>query len=364
MSIIKLLTPALCAFALTAGTFAHEPVETLVPSATLPCEFAGGVTPPPPTTPTPVPGAPQNLRIIGSGGDPEPDSVEGSGPFVDESVSEPAAAAGPHDYYLMLAARADCLRAYSLRDPAQLDYPKNGGFAHSNTRPLVVTYDPANDPDPRRQDAAKVVVGTGSNSLVNQVRVAIPKHAPESLLVTWDVWFGAEWEYGTAGIPDYKTFQFGSPYHDIHMEVRNRFAMSPQTAGLIDGRLYPEGGYSQGPNVSFADTLQPRVGTFHVQPERWTRYWAYFEAPSVDQWYRYSLWAADASTGPVLIYDRLQVRPSPQSTSASWESFWLEFNTSTAAVKPGRPSLVAYVRNVVALKGTARSSVTPLLVRP
>jgi hypothetical protein len=357
---MKPFLPAVCATILTTGTLAYEPAPTAAPAA-FPCEVSA-TNPPPPTTSTP-PAPPTNLRIIGGGGldDLESDDTTAHGPFVDET--EPVVVATAHDYYLMLAARADCIRAYSLRDPAQLDHPNNGGYAHSNSRPLVVSYDPNNDPDPRRQDGAKIVIDPSSNSLTNQVRLPIPTHAPQSLFVAWEVWFGKEWLFGIGGIPDYKTFQFGSPMHDIHMEVRNRFQLSPNTAGLIDGRLYPELGYSQGPNVTFADTLKPRVADFHVKPETWTRYFAEFKAPAAGSiWYEYSLWVADATTGPVLIYDHLQVRPSPQSTTASWEGFWLEFNTSTLAVKPGRPSLVAYARNVVMLKGV--SNVGSLLVRP
>lgn len=269
----------------------------------------------------------------------------------------PAAAGGKHPYFDSLTARPDLLAAYSLRDPKQLDHPSNGGFAHSNKRPLVVVYDEA-------MDAAKITVGTGSNSLANQVRLPIPTHAPRSLFVTWDAWFGKEFEHRTHNIRNFKTFQFGSPFHDIHMEVRNRFELAPGTAGLIDGRLYPEGGYSVGPNVRNADTLEPRQGSFRIRTETWTRYWAFFGAPPGpdDHWYRYSLWAADEKTGPVLIYDRLKVRPSPKSATASWESFWLEYNTSTNPVRPGRPPLVAYARNVVALVGLADPR--PLLIRP
>lgn len=366
----KLFLFAIGALALTTTTMAFDAAPgAAAVAAALPCESAPSSPTPAPSPSIPAPAAPQNLRILsgGSGGaDDVPDETQISGPYVDEADVVPLSIAqsNPHAYYEMLASRPDCLRAHSLRDPRQLDHPKNGGFAHSNTRTLMVTYDPANDPDPRRQDAAKVVVGLGSNSLTNQVRVPIPTHAPESLFVTWDAWFGAEFAFNVADIRDYKTFQFGSPYHDIHMEVRNRFNLAPSTAGLIDGRLYPEAGnYSRGPNVTFPDTLSPRVGTFHIKPETWTRYWAYFKAPAPgDIWYEYSLWAADATTGPVLIYDRLQVRPSPDSTKASWESFWLEFNTSDDVIQPGRPPLVAYVRNVVALKGV--SNVTSLLQRP
>lgn len=267
--------------------------------------------------------------------------------------------AGNHPYFESLIGRPDLLVAHSLRDPKQLDHPMNGGFAHSNKRPLAVTYD-------REMDAARVTIAEGVNSLTNQVRVPIPTHAPRSLFVTWDAWYNGNFDFGSHGIRNYKTYQFGSPFHDIHVEIRNRFSIAPGTPGLVDARLYPEGGYSQGPNVDKADTLEPRKGSFTLRPETWTRYWAFFEAPpdgaKDDPWYRFSLWVADTRTGPVLIYDKLKVRPSPKSQTASWESFWLEFNTSTNEVKRGRPPIVAYVRNVVALVGLKDPK--PLLVRP
>lgn len=64
----------------------------------------------------------------------------------------------PHAYFDALVSRADHWRSYSLRNPAQLDYPNRGGYANSNSGPLAVTYDPANDFDPNKQDAAKVVI--------------------------------------------------------------------------------------------------------------------------------------------------------------------------------------------------------------
>lgn len=59
----------------------------------------------------------------------------------------------PNAYFNALAARPDVFRAYSLRDQAQLLQ-----YRQSTGRGEWVTYDPANDPDPRRQDAAKVVI--------------------------------------------------------------------------------------------------------------------------------------------------------------------------------------------------------------
>lgn len=64
----------------------------------------------------------------------------------------------PHAYFNALVARGDHWLSYSLRSQRQLDYPKNGGYAHSNGAALWVTYDPASDASPERQDAARVVI--------------------------------------------------------------------------------------------------------------------------------------------------------------------------------------------------------------
>ncbi len=78
------------------------------------------------------------------------------------ATSETGAAARleRHAFFDALVARPDHWKSWSLRDPAQLDHPVNGGFAVSNntTTGLWVTYDPPGDTDPRAQDAAKVVV--------------------------------------------------------------------------------------------------------------------------------------------------------------------------------------------------------------
>ncbi len=56
---------------------------------------------------------------------------------------------GPHAYFDALAPLA--FRSYSLRDPKQLDRPKNGGYAASNSAPMGIAYDAT-------MDAAKVTI--------------------------------------------------------------------------------------------------------------------------------------------------------------------------------------------------------------
>lgn len=75
-----------------------------------------------------------------------------------------AAQEDPHAYFNALVARGDHWKSFSLRDPGQLDHPKNGGYANSNSVPLSVTYSPSTDPDPNRQDAAKLVIPAFSPS--------------------------------------------------------------------------------------------------------------------------------------------------------------------------------------------------------
>lgn len=261
---------------------------------------------------------------------------------------------GDHGYFDALSKRSDLLIAASLRDPAQLAVKNSGGYAYCNKCPLDITYDPANDPDPRKQDAAKVVVGTGSNSLRNMVQIPIPAYG-SSLFVTWDAWMGKEW--ATAGIPTYKHWQFASPATRIWTEVRSRFSLAPAgQIAAVDVRYY---GTSFGAGTTWgpADSIAPQEAQFIIAPETWTRYFALFT--HVGTHVEFSLWMADENRDPVQLLDKRLITPG---SSGRWESFWVEFNTSTDAIKAGRPPLVSYVRNVVMLRGI--NDPTPLLVRP
>jgi hypothetical protein len=305
------------------------------------------------------PAPPENLRIVHA---------------LEPRTGATALTSGSYSYYDSLISRSDCLRAYSLRQAWMLKTRQNGGYSVANSRPVMVTYDPATDTYPQRQDAAKIVIPNTGNSLTNQVRLPIPSHGRNSLFVTWDVWFGKEYKYDVHNIASHKIWQFGSPKDRIHTELRTRYSLAPAgNIAVIDGRQYPDGEdlsnpplykYAVGPNITKYSTLAPRLGTFVVRPETWTRLFAYFKAPAAsDGWWEYSVWAADAQAGPVLIYDRLYIKPSPDVNE--WKDFWLEYNTSTTlerSNRPDRPTLVAYARNVVMLKGV--SDVKPLLQRP
>lgn len=72
------------------------------------------------------------------------------------------AAPADHAYFEALIRRSDHWVSFDLRNPKTLGRPLDGGLADANdtARGLWVTYDPANDTDPHRQDAAKVVIPT------------------------------------------------------------------------------------------------------------------------------------------------------------------------------------------------------------
>lgn len=265
---------------------------------------------------------------------------------------------GQHPYFEALSARPDCVAAFSLRSDAQVRQ-----YTASTSRPRAVHYLYPHDPDPRRQDAAKVVIPADKNSLPNQVH--LPIHWPRSsgsIMFTWECWMGAEFDFANTGITKYKHFQHGSPDSDIWCEVCSRFnrGSMPATLADIDGRIYISGGATPGSNVTDTNPLSPRANTFLYPAETFVRYWSLFE-PEGDL-DLYSLWVATAAAGVMPLYHQreLRMRVDPHGVRKIG-IFRCEFNTSTNEVALGRTPLVAYVRNFVELQGITSSTIAPLL---
>lgn len=332
-----------------------------------PCEAQ-----PTPSTKTPV--SPTNLRIVGGSGEDAWQDFEAAMPSGPSAWPvESAATTATHAYYVALASRPDCLSAYSLRSEDQIEE-----YRRSKTTPTGVTYGPTADPDPRRQDAAKIVIPADGNNLRTQIWLPINHSARTPLLVTWDAWFGKEFDHANTGIPTYKAFQIGSPGENIYTEIQTRFSMAKEVPGAVAMtaiRQYASD--QQGPNVVFGPVLNgrnygsnvigPMVNEFGVAPEVWTRYWVSMVPQADGEWFRLSMWVADETRGPVQIYDGLQIRPQigPRpvevSMDGSWGIFRLEYNTSTSEVAQRGP-LVSYARNVVML--SVAGDVSNLLQRP
>lgn len=335
--------------------------------STYPCAPVLGAPKPPPTG-TKAPTAPSNLRILGGsgldGGGLDGGLTEAadvlSGPWVDESRRSSPDPIGSHLYFETLAARVECKVAYSLRSAEQM-----AEYRQSNSRPQSINYDPAGDTDPRRQDAAKIVVPADAVSLPNQLHLPIPAHDGTSLFVTWDAWWGKEFAFANTSTGNYKAFQFASPAGRIWTEVKSDFDeahknYSPAVATVIV-RSYGDLGTTLGPNVTNRQPLSPQKAQFAIMPEVWTRYWVYFKP--VGEWHEFSLWMADENREPVLLIDRLQIKPnSLEGKATGWEKFWIEYNTSSNGIPAGRGPLVSYARNVVMLHGVADPA--RLLERP
>ena len=300
---------------------------------------------------------------------------------------------GPHAYYDGLVARADHYRSYSLRDQAQLV-----AYGHvPRGEDPDIDYIWPDDPDPRRQDAAKLVVpsdGSGIRSTDNrnsiyQVRVPIDvNELGHTYLVTWDAWYGDEWRMEVSGIPAHKAFQLDGPdrlggrakiWWEIHHAYKNirSYPVLPDEVARLAVRHYASSfnastgiGVPAGPNVTSGSTsMTPTTpySQWNIRPERWVRHWQLIEyGLDSDPWRTdppgtlMSLWVADEDRAPVQLYDRLQVTLWPPGI----RKLWIEVNTSTNEVKAGRPDLVAYFRNVVVLRDVTYDSVPSLLECP
>jgi hypothetical protein len=280
-------------------------------------------------------------------------NADGTGNLIDEDqdglVDEICLPPPPPPPSGVFAYDTECLQSgttcASLRDPKQLQTVRNGGYAFCNSCALDFTYNPSGDPDPRRQDAAKAVVGTSSNSIRNQLRIPVPAYGSNPLLLRWEAWYGQEMDYAIAGIDTWKHFQVadGAGSDPRFNEIRSRFGLAPGSdIAKVDVRYYGSA-FGSGTQWGPADTIAPQTGQFTIKPETWTTY-VYYLRP-VGSYNEVSLWVGDAKQGFVQILDKRLVE---QQTVTQ---FWFELNTSLDTVKAGRPPLVNYYRNFFARVG-------------
>jgi hypothetical protein len=177
---------------------------------------------------------------------------------------------GPeHAYFDGLVRRPETLYAYSLRNQAQLDIEVRGSSSSSK-----ITYDYAADTYAKKQDGAKVTIKENRTSS-QQSRLPIDVDRGD-IIITWDVWYGKEWEYKS--VPDgevkthvvaQKTFQVASSRGRAQrwLEIPTRFAKAEgQGVGLIEGRTYGP----IGPNATDNHPLNPMMADFIIAPETWS----------------------------------------------------------------------------------------------
>jgi hypothetical protein len=365
-----------------------------------PCEIAPQVaSPPPPLLP------PTNVRITSKIGLTTA-SVSGS------EATTAATAGDPHAYYFDLASRSDCFAAYGLRNAAQV-----AQYRTRNDLPPDITYTYPSDPDRRRQDAAKILIPAGEAGIRTQLHLPIGPHHPKNILVTFDVWWGAEYAYGSSNLAVHKgtPIVFGSPGDRNYLGMRANYVAATQSVSnlppggpfvafpyaqgivnqaikdpfFIDGdsgypRLrLPYGGATTRPyveGIAPVDTsVIPGGAEFGVKAETWTRYWHFFERASSLDWfdatflggktfpaYKWSMWAADANRGPMRILNEVIASVHPDSPGGLGE-LRVEFLSGGGivdAIPPGRGPLVAYTRNFVVLHGTSKAAAVAILQKP
>src|SRR5690349_12005719 len=110
----------------------------------------------------------------------------GSAGIPDPAGCEPGSSITPgtHEFFQTLRARPECHVALSLRDPVQVGPDTEGGYS-GHGGPPSVTFDPAGDTYPDKQDGAKIVVPSDRNSLPNQVKLPIQILHGERAFITW-----------------------------------------------------------------------------------------------------------------------------------------------------------------------------------
>jgi hypothetical protein len=346
----KTLTTGVVAAVLVVSAQPGTRLQARGQSAALPpCEAAPkpSTTPPPPLVP------PTNLRITGGGGGSEDveDWTPGPNATPEEAAAVPEASAqvqsGPHAYYWALASRGDCLAAYSMRSQDQIEEYRSG-----RSKPSNMNYNFAADTDPRKQDAAKIVIPADKVSLGTAPILPMPD-SQKGWLVTWDAWFGKEFAFSNTGLGQYKAFQLASASR-IWTEIRTSFQAAENEkfghlgfVAMTDVRYYGSNpDLYWGPNVTENQPLSPQANIFGIKAETWTRYWAQLH-PAANGFFEFSLWMADEGRNATCVIDRLLIKPTETGT---WNQFWLEYDTSSPFQERKVGPLVGYVRNVVVMQ--------------
>jgi hypothetical protein len=212
-------------------------------------------------------------------------------------------------------------------------------------------------------------IWVGTNTVPNAVGLPLGTSDGHTYLFTWDAFWTDS--YLHSGLTNHKAFNFLSD--GIWLEPGALYAGAGSDVASLNVRSYqsPNGpaswsssnGNVLGPGTNDNEPLGPRIGTFIIRPNTWTRYWVQIQQRANDYDYM-DFWMADETANPVQIYRKipLSVRTTGSDPN-SIQTFLLEFNTSTDAyVRGDTRDLVTYVRNFVSLRDAGDPS--GLLVRP
>jgi hypothetical protein len=229
---------------------------------------------------------------------------------------------------------------------------------------------------------AGTVVQLGINSLRNIPRLPLGTQDGHTYILTWDSLQTDSMHLSRTGNWYQKTFQLGfngGRWFEVATRYNGTSSNNKVVTGFdsatdlasVSAKSYnitnggpdwstTDGNHS-GPGITNAEAL-PHVGDFIIRPNVWVRYWLLVDQRANDYDY-VSMWTADASTGPVQIFNRLPLSvPITGAKPNSLDTMWLEWNTSYNFVPEGRGDEVTYQRNFVALQDYGDP--TPLLQKP
>ena len=343
-----------------------------------------------------IPAPPKNLRL-----DVEVDEPPIVKPPAPKACEIPPVGGAQHAYFDSLVRRSEHFCNYSLRSQAQLNALVADPVA------TYFSYDPAADRYADKQDAAKLVRPEGGSSSVpgtQQLRFPIGSSLKGSVLITWDWWWGPEFQTNRGDVNHYKMFQMMIDGHgwwtmmanlawaDLTnpgevTKVSDEFRSGSLAEGMQRGSPWTPGGPE-------TPDQRNRSGSQYFQKSgTWTRYWVevnMLQPPSAfsdwskeylggrtlspnpgdpeGRWHMVSLWTADENRPPHRLLYRV---PIDWNSGLGWKPhvslFRFELNTSQPPLSLKGP-FIGYGRNVVILQNyklpAGAESDTYLLQKP
>ena len=324
-----------------------------------------------------APAPPSNLRILaGSTAPPPPPPPPPSNPPPPPCSVPQAAGTAAHAYFDALVRLSEHQCNWSLRDQGQLD------SLVADTRSAFFTYDPANDTYAGKQDAARLYVpaGRASSSIptTQQVRMPLPSISSGSILISWDWYWGPEFEANRGAMNHYKAFHVMLGGHAIWTLMQSPAWSTSSTIGAVWDSIRHPGGAPNGmiqrepwtPAGEGAPDQRNGSGEqVRIYANRWMRYWMEIKlfqphtsftewnrvtgttlqpnaSDGQGRWHMVSLWMADEQQSVKRLLYRI-----PMNWMSGWtpifNRFDFEMNSSqsTGFIGPW----IGYGRNVVML---------------
>ena len=227
---------------------------------------------------------------------------------------------------------------------------------------------------------AGIKVKISDNQMSNYLKPAIGTQDGNVYLITWDGYWTDSYLGVGAWDQGQKTFQITGSENNKLFEPKLLFDATGEPGfdrskhvAIVNARSYNKinsgeatwaltDGNTMGPGPTANTTLTPRVGTFVVKPNVWTRWWIRVEQRAND-WDYFDMWVADETTEPVLVYSRIPMSISQGEPSQSVSEFWFALgNSNTVFLRGDLRDLVAYFRNWAVLRNP--QNVASLMLRP